>query len=881
VKSVVRVVLSFAWLFPLSQIEAAKKATSPKTACPAEIVRSAATLPFVKIWEGKALRQRDKRIADLNGILIWEMAEFCQKKKRLPIATELSRALKNYIDEEKDEKDDLIGQAQADLNNYFQMAQAPSSLEDLFRLSLKTLPLHFEPTLSAARKKLVDFYGKHLHFPNLDQLSAETKVEATYLSLLIGEPNAFVESAQQAHSGVIEAAKLRIVKAFMRAMQQKDTPDHLRTQQNTPSIQEVFAALIRNSQNAAVRADHLDQSFSEEDFAQLMGQPAKKRKGPQPLFASLVLFPEGIAELEKRARLENPAAFKNFRSDIVFDISRSENARDAIASSPGFLITSVTAGIPLEEEQYALMRWYAEKRGFPIIVLPTNQILEGLDPRLLETPNVHVVTNTIENASLKIWALPIMGKNMNPFASTDGRGQFKPGQTIFVGHPQLGHKIIPTGSNHIQETAEWSPGSLCQAIYPYRHAIQGRTSGIAKNFHRNSFLVVEKADSRAGLMGEGIRSFWHVRPVEYTDDRDFGGTAGFNDLGKRYSVSDLGANPKFTVTDYQPSALIVGDLHDWVADQRMLQNYRSVLERFPALRDVYIHDPIDGFSHNHHEDKRFGLLIQKFNRGELDFHKEMMGLVQTSNAFLSFRPNIRVKFPDSNHSYWGRQLLDRKTELQSIINGTFLAELAHARDVLRVSDPLEWVFHHRNAYIETLPPAIRHEVLEKSLLVNDPQRVQVIPFGVPDVIGPNHRPVHLNFHGHQGANGARGSAKSHATGSQNAVVGDSHQSVILGGLVNVGTSTTKRIVYNNGGYSAWNNSFALVYPDGTKQLITYSSLAGTYAQRSELGVLPPELFFGEDPLTVAPTDNELLPNAEVMDAHSMWLDMLRGSKGKK
>src|SRR5262249_40066882 len=112
--------------------------------------------------------------------------------------------------------------------------------------------------------------------------------------------------------------------------------------------------------------------------------------------------------------------------------------------------------------------------------------------------------------------------------------------------------------------------------------------------------------------------------------------------------------------------------------------------------------------------------------------------------------------------------------------------------------------------------------------------------------------------------------------NENTVTGDSHQSAILGGWVSVGTSTPKRIGYNDGGYSSWNNSYALVYADGTKQLLTYSSEADAFQQRAGVGVLSPEEFFGDAPLSVLPTDNQVLPNQEILDQHSWWLDMLKG-----
>lgn len=73
-----------------------------------------------------------------------------------------------------------------------------------------------------------------------------------------------------------------------------------------------------------------------------------------------------------------------------------------------------------------------------------------------------------------------------------------------------------------------------------------------------------------------------------------------------------------------------------------------------------------------------------------------------------------------------------------------------------------------------------------------------------------------------------------------------------------------------GGYSAWSNGAALIYPDGTKQLLLFESHISRLYQRSENGVLPPADFFGGDPLKVRQNDNDILPGVVVIDQNSSW-----------
>jgi hypothetical protein len=73
-----------------------------------------------------------------------------------------------------------------------------------------------------------------------------------------------------------------------------------------------------------------------------------------------------------------------------------------------------------------------------------------------------------------------------------------------------------------------------------------------------------------------------------------------------------------------------------------------------------------------------------------------------------------------------------------------------------------------------------------------------------------------------------------------------------------------------------NRSFALVYPDGTKQLVTHSSVTQSFEQRRENGFISGPAFFGDQPLRLIPSDNELLPNTAILDQHSAWVDLFTG-----
>jgi hypothetical protein len=807
-----------------------------------------------------------EKILDVNGLLVWEVGEFFASKKRLPLEAELVKKLKTYNQKENG----LLGLILKEgLVHYFNEEGAPKSLKDVLDMAIDATPQKFLQLKALITKAALTYYGAHLQPPTFQELEESTSIAEPALIEIIGDKSTFWSEAIRLNPQVYLSAKSRFTKAFLRVLQRRDYPDQLKTRASTPSLEELNMALLRGGNSASLQLDSADGKMTLDNIKIALGQA--QGSGDLP---DLKLF-DGMAGLEQESRFQSPGAFKNFISSDLFSKDKAIATARVITEAKGFIAISVTAGIPLVEEFYQLLLKYAEDNDLPILIFPANQVFDGLDERLLNNPRIHIVTHTIENRFLRVWNRALQPKRQDPFASMNKFGQFLPGQLILVGHPQIAHMNKATGSNHIRATPFWSTGSLSQNLYPYRHSVQASTADLAKNFHTNGFLVVNKADAEAGALAEGTQNFWHVRPVYYKDDRKQGGTIGFTDMGKAYLLQDRASGKVVVQTKQDPIAIILGDWHDWNTDQQLAQAIRNVILRFPGLRDVYLHDPIDGYSHNRHEREMITVLMKKFVNGDLDYHQEMMGLVQSTNGFLDLRSNIRVIFNDSNHSYWGKQLLDKQPESQLVINGMFLTELQHAKNVLKYNDPLEYVMKGRNRYLESLPPHVKRDFDERAIPIMYPDRVKVNPFGAPDTLGPEYRPVHVNFHGHQGENGGRPSKPAHSSGSQNSVTGDSHQTSIVGGWMNVGTSTPKRVGFNDGGYSSWSNSFALVYPDGTKQLLTYDPATGTFEQRNGKSVLPPDQFFGEYPLEVRDTDNDLVPLGEVGDTHSLWLDILK------
>lgn len=810
----------------------------------------------------------------MNGFLIESFTDYFLKFKKLPTEIELEAIVSESFTSKK------IGFAEKiislGLKNYFQLEGSPKSIFAIAHIAISEARRQkFFGFKDELRADIMRFFLVRWRPPTLMELAQIKALDLAVINLFVPNSESFIKKAAEAYPEIIASVRSKLMVVYFRALSQKDTEESKRTQPTSPSFESLFLSLRASTISSELLKDMDSGIFKMSHLKDLLvSQPTSKSSDMR-----ISLFPN-IKAMENAARQLRPAAFKNFIPSEVYNSERTTALLNAVKQKNGFLVTSVNAGQPINEAMFVTMLKFAKDSDYDIIIIPTGGILDGIDTRLLEQPNIHILTHTIQNKFFRFWNIPVLPKNQNGLASLSNPKQHNPMQLTIVGHPAIQHMNVPTATNHQRATSIWSTGSLSQNTYPYRHAVQGRTSALAKNQHTNGFLVVEKADGESGFDKEGVANFWHTRPVYFADDfKTESNRAGFSDNGTKYFVVE---SDRYTLNSVKKASLgidtlVLGDLHARLADNNFLHSVKLFILEHPEIRRIVLHDPIDGGSHNRHEAKSISLLRKKFARGELDYHQEMMGVVQVINALTSIRPDLNIIVADSNHSYWGQQLLGGASEFQEIANGKFLTELRFAQGIYGFSDPLEYLLKHRNDMIQSLPYAARIEMLKTAILVENPEQIVVLPFGRNFVVGPEYRQTHVNFHGHQGANGARPSPKTHASGAESSVTGDSHQSYILGNWMSVGTSTPLQVGYNDGGYSAWSNSLAAIYVDGTKQLFTYSSETGTFMARENRESMSESEFFGNEDLEILINDNDVVSSA-IVDQNTHVIQAL-GSSG--
>ncbi len=272
----------------------------------------------------------------------------------------------------------------------------------------------------------------------------------------------------------------------------------------------------------------------------------------------------------------------------------------------------------------------------------------------------------------------------------------------------------------------------------------------------------------------------------------------FVDLGQEFNGDKA---PKKVGVD----TLVLGDLHWGDHDPRTVEANYEMIEHFKPKR-VMLHDFFNGHSINHHEKDNLLLRSREFARGRLSLDDELEAdreeLVRLAKAV---GPRTDVYVVASNHHEF----------LPRYING-----LAWARGDLWNSE----------VGADLLSKGItlgldETEIDDASYLIEEGmKRHGQLPGNVKFLrLNDNLRRhgYQLASHGHKGTHGSRGgTAKAREkTGGGKSISGHSHAMEVFGDTYIVGTSTKLDLPYTAGGGSAWIGGNAVLYDNGTVQML--------------------------------------------------------------
>lgn len=241
--------------------------------------------------------------------------------------------------------------------------------------------------------------------------------------------------------------------------------------------------------------------------------------------------------------------------------------------------------------------------------------------------------------------------------------------------------------------------------------------------------------------------------------------------------------------DLEPGceAMVLGDIHLYQLDPIA---WKCTVEqlRFMQPKRIVLHDLFDGHSINGHEQSNV------FYQRDLD-----ITLGQELDAVARFLLDLQrivqpwgadIVVAESNHNEWISRLISK---------GDFSLHSKHFKELCQMGyamceghHPLEW-------YCET-----RGVTGVRWLRIDEEYRVAGVA---------------LEFHGHDGSNGSRGSFKQLTRLLDSHIQGHEHGAKMFGNHICVGTLANLRQDYNSRGLSNWTQTNSVLYRDGSMQML--------------------------------------------------------------
>lgn len=518
--------------------------------------------------------------------------------------------------------------------------------------------------------------------------------------------------------------------------------------------------------------------------------------GPKGLFETL----EKLGEIAKK---EKPAKFKKVIDTYLFNQQREDRLVQAIQKSERLIVTAAAPGVPVNKKFFESLLVYAKDRKATIIILPENGSTEGLDPLLLDTPNVHVSINWQKlSPYLSLNNLKTMFKQMD---NTTGVERFgKRGEVQIIAGSKTIRRAVPTTDGHLFPHYILTSGAITEGYYTGDKFIQERTNAMAAVEHKFSALILEKNPGNANSLTspfETQKGFFNIRSVTYAEQ-----LGGFVDLNTAYT-------PKGS-SRIRVGQLTLGDVHVGVTDPFFLATLREVILKMRP-EELILHDLFDGLSINHHEAGKSVTRSKRYQNGDLDLTRELQNVVLFLNSIWAIDSSIKIRVMGSNHNSWLKRWLEDEAYTKDPINKELGQRLKVAADAGR--DPLEFA----------LTEVLGLEFPKRITFVTEPSFKR--------------NGVEFAMHGDIGPNGARGSVRNLRYTADEIIVGHSHTPVVLNSAMSVGTSTLLRQGYNATGPTSWLISLAATTQFGTTQALEFNQ--GTWWRNDETPINPNTFFY--------------------------------------
>lgn len=511
-----------------------------------------------------------------------------------------------------------------------------------------------------------------------------------------------------------------------------------------------------------------------------------------------------LEELRVESKKNFPTYFDRVHEfkGILNDINRAW-IKKTVKNNDLFTVFGVTsAPIDMDRLEVAL-NFHKIEGGYPIFV-PMSRRIEDIDDVIIELFKKRKCIIALEDIEINDnLVIRYVNQNEKAINVLTGFSRTAPSKSvIFAGIAQRVNVLPSKKKGH--------PRMLMS------------TGVITVNHHRSSINHNHGAHTPSVIKAED-KHFSGGFLIEKINDRLFIPTQiqmpqkkEFTVYGRRYTSNKL--------TYSKPLACVLGDLHDDEKDTRILKDTLNYSYNLGTPK-LFLHDIFNCTSGSHWNDGK--LCLKSFHKvkGLSSLSKEMLSLVETLNTISK---HFEVEVVDSNHDDMLRRALDSGKLLKDTENAPVAALLLPAAifsffereeeglDIPgKVEDSLGISRENFMKYFGYLKNAPRLLEFATNLFgVKRPDKINWMDLESSAIVAG----FELACHGHNGANGAKGSLIAFASNLEKSITGHTHTpgqenfNIAVGHCVDIRPG--KRPVYVLGGLSGWVFANAEIHKDG-------------------------------------------------------------------
>lgn len=370
-------------------------------------------------------------------------------------------------------------------------------------------------------------------------------------------------------------------------------------------------------------------------------------------------------------------------------------------------------------------------------------------------------TGTKLNNNLKLFHTGILASQINPLTGFNMKlhREF----SYILPSPKVRYLSVPNTSSNPRFLA--TTGALTHGNYKL-HTAQGRKADLE---HEYGFAYIKVKNNR----------LFNYMPVMALKNGNF----NFN---REYYKSGL-------VSDQQPEALVLGDWHTGDTCPKTRKVSIKLIDELKPKRVVF-HDFMNAHSINHHEQNNHLSKARLWKNKMQVLQEEVEQSLQELTFFANKFPDVEFLIVESNHDQFLAKYIGEENFLEDGHNSVFACKMFIAISE-GVSQP---VLKTALELVGTIPKNVR--------LLSEDSDFRV-------------KGVGLDYHGHRGLNGARGTSASFNRHNLKLITGHEHSPKIYANGMVVGTSTHLRLGYTRGA-SSWLNAHGLLYSSGKYTLLT-------------------------------------------------------------